>query len=108
LRSTFILFTKPLKKRNMEQEQIVLTFYEGRNGRIIANSKEGKVCLLDFAYCKQNRIYVKFGEDWRCAIKEEKEHSIIVQPITRTLTAEENEKLFEVKKEELKNKFNRH
>ena len=92
----------------MEQEQIVLTFYEGRNGRIIANSKEGKVCLLDFAYCKQNRIYVKFGEDWRCAIKEEKEHSIIVQPITRTLTAEENEKLFEVKKEELKNKFNKH
>ena len=87
---------------------MVLTFYEGRNGRIIATSKEGKICLLDFAYCKQNKIYVKYGEDWRCAVKEEKEHSIIVQPITRTLTAEENEQILGSKVEELKNKYRNH
>lgn len=92
----------------MEQDQLILTFIEGRNGRIIARSNEGKTCLLDFAYCKQNKIYVKFSETWRCAVKEEKEHSIIVQPITRTLTAEENEKLLGSKVEELKNKYRNH
>jgi hypothetical protein len=49
---------------------------------------DGKICLLDIPYCKENNVYVREGEDWRCAVKEERENCIIVQPITRTLTAE--------------------
>jgi hypothetical protein len=96
---------KTLKRKKMEQDQLILTFYIGNNGRTIANNQNGKICLLDIEYCKKNKIYVKAGEDWRCAISIEKEHVLIVQPITRTLTAQENEQLFEIKKNELSEKY---
>jgi hypothetical protein len=76
----------------MEQEQITVTFYKGRKGDIIADSKEGKICIPDKNYCKQNRIYLKIDEVWRCCIKEEKENVIIIQPINRLMSAEENQK----------------
>jgi hypothetical protein len=88
-----------------EQEQIILTFFKGRQDRIIAKNHKGKICLLDFAYCRENHIYVKENEDWRCAIKEERANAIFVQPITRTLTAAENEQIYGKKLEGLKDKF---
>lgn len=96
---------KTLKRKKMEQDQLILTFYKGDNNRTIAKTTQGKVCMLDIAYCKENNIYVKWGEDWRCAISKEMEHKIIVQPITRTLTAEQNQQLFDQKATDLKKKF---
>jgi hypothetical protein len=96
----FIITT--LKRKRKMTDSIRLTFYEGREKSCIARSNEGKVCLLDVAYCRKNRIYVKFNEVWRCAIKEEKMKYIIVQPISRLLTAEEN---LSLKVDELKDKY---
>ncbi|MDD5551323.1 MAG: hypothetical protein PHS34_08690 [Candidatus Omnitrophica bacterium] len=86
----------------MTDEQIVLTFYKGRDNRTIARTKTGKICLLDIPYCKENHIWVGSGEDWRCAIKAEKEKVVIVQPITKVLTAEENAQILDVKVKEFK------
>jgi hypothetical protein len=74
----------------MKDEQVVLTFYKGKDNRTIARNQKGKICLLDINYCKENHIYILEDESWRCAIKDEKENCIIVQPITRTATAEDN------------------
>lgn len=86
----------------MTDEQIVLTFYKGNDNRTIARTTTGKICLLDIPYCKQNHIWVNAGEDWRCAITADKEKVLIVQPITKTLTAEENEQIFDIKAKEFK------
>lgn len=90
-----------------QQEQLTLTFVKGRDGKIIARTAKGKICLLDIAYCKQNHIFVNEGEDWKCAVKLEKEKCIIVQPINRTLTAQENEEIYGAKVKDLANKFGR-
>ena len=81
----------------MADEQVILTFLKGRDGKTIARNNQGKICLLDIAYCKENKIWVSEGEDWRCAVKIDKKNVMIVQPITRTLTAKENAELFEIK-----------
>jgi hypothetical protein len=60
---------------------------------------------LDIPYCKENHIFVNENEDWRCAVKLEKEKCIIIQPITRTVTAEENAEIYGDKVKDLKNKF---
>jgi len=94
------------KNKAMEKQELVLTFLKGRDGRnVVARTQTGKVCLLDIPYCKQNNIYVKENEDWRCAIKEEKTACIIIQPITRTLTAEENNALYGRHLSDLVNKY---
>lgn len=97
---------KPKPQKLESQEQIVLTFFKGRDSRTISRSQAGKICLLDIPYCKQNNIYVKEYEDWRCAVKVEKEHCIVVQPITRTLTAKENEEIMGESLGKLKTKYN--
>lgn len=74
----------------MEKEELILAFFKGRDNRVIARTDKGKVCLLDFNYCKEQRIYVNDGEVWRCAVKFEKEKYITVQPITRMMTVDEN------------------
>jgi len=89
------------------QEQLTLTFVKGRDGKIIARTAKGKICLLDIAYCKENHIFVNENEDWRCAVKLEKEKCIIIQPITRTVTAQENQEVFGKKLNDLTNKFGR-
>jgi hypothetical protein len=101
------LFKMKKEKEHDAQEEIILTFYKGRDGKTISRTKEGKICLLDIPYCKENRIYIKENEDWRCAIKQDKEHCIIVQPITRVVTAKENEEIFGEKVDMLKAKFQR-
>lgn len=94
-------------KHKRKMEDIVLTFYKGETGKIIARNKEGKICLPDIPYCRKNKIYLQAGEDWRCVITSEKPSVLIVQPVNRVLTAKENEKLFEIKAEELKDKYER-
>lgn len=88
-----------------KQEEITLTFIKGRDGKTIARTAEGKVCLLDIPYCKANNIYVHEFEDWRCAVKIDKEKALIVQPITRVVTSEENHELMGKKIDGLKDKF---
>lgn len=85
----------------MTDEQVILTFYKGKDGRTIARTTQGKICLLDIPYCKENKIWVNEWEDWKCGIKINKENVLIVQPINRLLTAEENKELFEIKAKEL-------
>lgn len=88
-----------------KQEELILTFMKGRDSRTVARTSEGKICLLDIPYCKENHIYVKENEDWRCAIKEVKQNAIIVQPITRLVTAEENTDIMGSKLSELADKY---
>src|SRR5574343_1604928 len=68
-----------------QQEQLTLTFVKVNDGKTIARTNKGKICLLDIPYCKQNHIFVNEGEDWKCAVKIEKEKCIIIQPINRLL-----------------------
>ena len=96
-----------LKRKKMTDQQITLTFVKGRDGKVIARTETGKICLLDINYCKQNKIWVNEYEDWRCGIKEEREACIIVQPISRTATAEDNKHLIDDKVGQLKDKFNK-
>lgn len=96
---------KNMKEEESKDDQVILTFFKGSDNRTIARNNKGKICLLDIQYCKANRIYVQNGEDWRCAIKEERANCIIVQPITRTLTAAENEEIYGSKLAGLRKKF---
>jgi len=97
---------KTFKTNQMEkQKELVLTFIKGRDGNIIAKTMEGKVCLIDTSYVKENGIIVLENEDWRCSVKEEKKACLIVQPINRITTAAENEAIYDKKINELKNKF---
>lgn len=96
---------KPQKETEETGPDLILTFFKGNDGRTIARTNKGKICLLDIPYCRENNVYVKENEDWRCAIKEEKEKCLIVQPITRTLTADENAEIYGDKIDMLKNKF---
>jgi hypothetical protein len=89
----------------MEKEELILTFVKGRDSRTVARTNEGKICLLDIPYCKENHIYVKENEDWRCAVKEVKQNAIIVQPITRVVSAEENAEIMGNKLSELSDKY---
>ncbi len=106
---TFIvkkIFKKRKSSKLMEkQEQLTLTFVKGRDGKVIARTQKGKICLLDIPYCKENHIFVNENEDWRCAVKIEKEKVIIIQPITRTVTAQENAEIYGEKVKDLKDKF---
>jgi hypothetical protein len=86
----------------MKDEQLILSFIKGRDGRIIARDSSGKICLLDIEYCRANKIFVKEYEDWRCVVVIDKGKCLIVQPITRTATAAENEK---IRISKLKDKF---
>jgi hypothetical protein len=70
--------------------EIQLTFYKGRDNKLIARNKNGKVCLIDFTYCKEHHIWVQDGEAWNCFVKREEEKFMIVQPISRLKTADEN------------------
>ncbi len=90
----------------MIQDQLVLTFQKDERGnKPIARSNEGKICFLDIAYCKENNIFVKYNESWRCAISKEDNRKIFVQPITRTLTAEENDRILAEKSKQLASKY---
>jgi hypothetical protein len=93
---------KPIMEK---QEQLTLTFVKGRDGKVIARTNKGKICLLDIPYCKENHIFVNENEDWRCAVKIEKEKVIIIQPITRTVTAQENAEIYGEKVKDLQSKF---
>jgi hypothetical protein len=88
-----------------KQEELTLTFIKGRDGKTIAKTDEGKICLLDIPYCKASHTYVHEFEDWRCAVKEVKDNCLIVQPITLVTTSEENHELMGVKLDDLKSKF---
>lgn len=106
LLNIYFIGTITFKFLKMEkQEQLILTFLKGRDCRTVARTNEGKICLLDIPYCKENHIYVKEGEDWRCAVKEAKQNALIVQPITRLLTAEENADIMGGKLSELADKY---
>jgi hypothetical protein len=94
------------KTRIMEkQEEITLTFLKGRDGKTIARTESGKICLLDIPYCKAQNVYINESETWRCAVKEERENCVIVQPIQRTATAAENEAVIANKVDGLRDKF---
>ena len=73
----------------MEEQILFLDFFEGRNGKPISRTKEGKICLLNFENCKKNKVYVHVGEQWKCRVDIEEEKKIIVTPIHMTLDAEE-------------------
>ena len=69
---------------------LFLDFFPGRNGKPVARTESGKICLLNFAECKKRKVYVHDGEQWRCRVDEEHEKKIIVTPLAMTLDAEEN------------------
>lgn len=106
---TFVIkkiFKNRKSNNTMEkQEQLTLTFVKGRDGKVIARTQKGKICLLDIPYCKENHVFVNENEDWKCAVKIEKEKVIIIQPITRTVTAQENAEIYGEKAKELVSKF---
>ena len=77
-------------KNQEEKQTLVLDFFEGRNGKLISRTEEGKICLLNFEGCKRNRVYVHAGEQWRCEVDSEEEKKIIVTPVHMTLDAEES------------------
>ncbi len=97
-------FAKPQAKQEPGSE-LILTFFKDNDDRTIARTNTGKICLLDISYCKENKIYVKENEDWRCIVAIEKEKCIIVQPVTRVVTAEENATIYADSIGMLKDKF---
>jgi hypothetical protein len=105
IKKIFNIKTRKAKATMEKQEQLTLTFVKGRDGKVIARTQKGKICLLDIPYCKENHIFVNENEDWRCAVKIEKEKVIIIQPITRTVTAQENAEIYGEKAKELVSKF---
>lgn len=109
LLNIYLIFRKQLKKDLVEPEipEMSLTFLKGKDERIVARNNDGKVCLFDITYCKENHIYVKENETWRCTMKEEKESCIIVQPITRIMTASDNAEMMGERLVELQKKYKR-
>lgn len=102
----YYIWHKTRKLKAMEtQNEMLLTFFKGRDTMVISRTDEGKVCLLDIPYCKKNYIYVKEGQEWRCAVKEEKQSCVVVQPLERIKTAADTEKLMAEKVDQLKEKF---
>lgn len=77
-------------------EQLVLTFFRGKMEKVIARTDDGKICFLDIPYCKGNRIWINEGEEWNCGFRDAGK-VLVVQPIVRTKTADENKKLLEEK-----------
>lgn len=100
-----IYFLVQFKKRNKMAKELILTFVKGRDDKVIARTNQGKICLIDIPYCKENHIWINPNEDWNCIIKEERENVIIVQPVTRLVTAEENAEIFDYKVDQLSEKF---
>ena len=94
-------------KEEQEEGIIFLDFFEGRNGKPISRTPEGKICLLNFNNCKKNRVYVHVGEQWKCHIDVEEEKKLIVTPIFMTLDAKDNEYFAAEKAKLLKDKYAR-
>lgn len=80
-----------MKQKTESNENILfLDFFPGRNGKPVARTESGKICLLNFEECKKNKVYVHEGEQWKCRIDEEHEKKIIVTPLAMTLDKEES------------------
>ena len=66
-----------MKEEEQNEEGIIyLDFFEGRNGKPISRTKEGKICLLNFANCKKKKVYVHVGEQWKCHVDSEEERKL--------------------------------
>ena len=82
------------------KENPIIHFYKDRNGEIIGRYFNGKK-----AYIRSNTVKVKDGEDWRCKIISYNTRSVTVEPINLLITKNENEELFIIKANILKEKY---
>jgi hypothetical protein len=67
------------------QEEI--HFFTGKDKRVVGRSTTGKIAIISFDF---KVSWVKEGEDWLCDVIQEDDHKIIVMPVNRTVSAEEN------------------
>jgi len=67
------------------QEEI--HFFMDKGKKVVGRINSGKIAIISFDF-KNN--WVKNGEDWICNIVAEEEKKVIVMPVVRTKSAEDN------------------
>lgn len=86
-------FEKKEKEKQIEHDikpkfpQEEIHFFSDKNKRIVGRSKSGKIAIISYEF---KGAWVKDGEDWLCDVVKVEENKIIVMPIGRTISAEEN------------------
>ena len=86
-------FETPKVKHELKKKEVIMYpqeeihFFLDKNKKVIGRSNSGKIAIISFDF---KGGWVKDGEDWLCDIVKEEEHKLIVYPINRTISAEEN------------------
>ena len=86
-------FETPKVKHELKKKEVIvypqeeIHFFLDKNKKVVGRSESGKIAIISFDF---KGGWVKDGEDWLCDIVKEEEHKIIVYPIARTVSAEEN------------------
>jgi hypothetical protein len=92
---------KVIKAVKVTYSQQEVHFFSDRNKKIVGRLENGKIAIISFDFKGE---WVKDGESWICDIIQEYENKIIVNPVKRTITAQENFESSKVKIEELKDR----
>jgi hypothetical protein len=68
----------------MQQE---INFFKDNSGKIIGRADNGKICIISFNF---KGGWVKECETWLCDIVDDQERKMIVMPVRRIQSADEN------------------
>jgi hypothetical protein len=74
-----------IKRSTFQKEEI--HFFTGRDKKVIGRASCGKFAVVSFDY---RGLYVRDGDDWLCEIIKDEENRVIVFPLERIKSAEEN------------------
>jgi hypothetical protein len=88
---------KLIKRSEFIREEI--HFLTGRDGKIIGHASSGKIALISRDY---KGIWVRDGDDWLCDIMREEEKMVIVMPVERIKSSEQNKSEIDQRLEKLK------
>jgi hypothetical protein len=86
----------------MENKREEITFFKDREGKVIGRSECGKYAIIDKNY-KGEWVYP--NETWEVEYVLEDETKIIIKPIQKIRTKEENKKLFDEAIAKLQEKY---
>ena len=86
-------FEVPKVKHELKKKEVIvypqeeIHFFLDKNKKVVGRSGSGKIAIISFDF---KGSWVKDGEDWLCDVIKEEEHKLIVMPVHRTITADEN------------------